>query len=198
LAAAAEPHVDSLQLRETSGPRVLSPFPRVHQSLPGPAHPVPCAFLPRGWVEPQHTACRLQTQHNTTQHTLLLAYGAAGNGVWCEGRKEDWFCMHIQGGGPLEQLQLLHLFFTCLLYCVTPPPTHTHAQFEPLLACWECICYLPVTHTVCRQHKHPGCLTETKPTAQGCLLLVGMILVPFRHTAHVVSATALQSFLARS
>jgi len=44
--------------------------------------------------------------------------------VWCEGRREDWFCTLIQGGGPLEQLQLSHPFFTCLLQPVYAPYAH--------------------------------------------------------------------------
>jgi len=76
--------------------------------------------------------------------------------VWCDSRRQDGFCTHVGWRrATLEQLQLLHLYFTCLFQpvslcllhtcstsinllvstCVPPPPTHLQHQHH--LACFN-------------------------------------------------------------
>jgi len=62
------------------------------------------------------------------------ATGAAGNGVWCEGRKQDWFCTHI-GCRPLTTASalasLLHLLVET---CAPPPPSHAQPPLDQAAA----------------------------------------------------------------
>jgi len=79
--------------------------------------------------------------------------------VWCEGRKEDWFCTHM-GGGPLGQLQPLHLYFTFLFQSVylrllhiewwNLPTDGTSLSLGCWPPCWVQGNWLGMPHSACQ------------------------------------------------
>jgi len=89
------------------------------------------ACLIGGVLRARDDAAHLQaTQHTTMYPHSLMALQVMS--VWCEGRKEDWFCTHM-GWGPLRTASALaSLLHFLVSTCVPPPPTQPYTHI-PLL-----------------------------------------------------------------
>jgi len=83
-------------------------------------------YAPRTTGDPPAPPPTHPHPHTPPSPVFRFDYGAAGNGVWCEGRKEDWFCTHI-GWRPLRTASALASLLHLLVSTCVPPLLHMPA-----------------------------------------------------------------------